>query len=455
MLKSFVSIHPYDQRIIAEYPIMHPAEVDRILENSKTTFAHWHTTSLTERSELLNRVAAVLRKNQKQYATLITMEMGKVLNESMSEVEKCAWNCAYYAEQAPAMLEPEISPSDADFSYVVFEPIGCVFAIMPWNFPFWQVFRFAAPVLMAGNTIILKHAPNVSGCALAIEQIFREAGLPEHVFQTVIVDTDRVEQIIAHDIVQGVTLTGSERAGSAVGALAGKHIKTSVLELGGSDPLIVLRDADTQLAARIALQSRFQNAGQSCIASKRFIVEEAAKDDFLQALVDGVRALKQGDPLQPGITTGPMARVDLAEELAQQQQASIRKGAALVIGGDRNDANFQPAILEHVHKGMPAFDQELFGPVASIITAKDAEHAVQLANDNRYGLGASLFSRDIDLAKRIARQLNAGGVFINALVKSDPRLPFGGVKKSGYGRELSHYGLKEFTNIKSVYIRKK
>lgn len=453
MIKSFSSIHPYDQRLIAEYPLMDAAQVDRVLENSRAAFAHWHTTPLLRRAELLNKVAEVLRQNKEQYATLITMEMGKVLSESMWEVEKCAWNCTYYAEHAPAMLEPEILPSDADNSYVVFDPIGCVFAIMPWNFPFWQVFRFAAPALIAGNTIILKHAPNVCGCALAMEQIFREAGLPEHVFQTVIIDTDRVEQIIANDIVQGVTLTGSERAGSAVGALAGKHIKTSVLELGGSDPLIVLRDADTELAARIALQSRFQNAGQSCIASKRFIVEDSVKDDFLHALVQGVRNLKQGDPLAPGITTGPMARLDLAEELAKQQQASVRKGAALLVGGDRHEANFQPAVLEHVTKGMPAFDEELFGPVASIITAKDADHAVDLANDNRYGLGASLFSRDIEHAQQIARRLNAGGVFINAMVKSDPRLPFGGIKKSGYGRELSHYGLKEFTNIKTVYIK--
>lgn len=453
MPNTFQSIHPFDQHLIAEYPVMDVQTVDALLKNSAEAFAHWQQTSINHRSDLLKKVAAELRNQKDQLARLITMEMGKILPEALAEIEKCAWNCDYYADHAEYMLEPEKISSDADESYVVYDPIGCVFAIMPWNYPFWQVFRFAAPVLMAGNTILLKHAPNVCGCALAMERIFLEAGLPQGVFQTVIIDTDLVEHIIQHPIVQGITLTGSERAGSAVAALAGKHIKTSVLELGGSDPLIVLRDADIALAVKVALQSRYQNAGQSCIASKRFIVEQQVKADFMQALIEGVAALRQGDPLQPETTTGPMARVDLAAQLHAQQKRSIDSGAKLLIGGDRDQANYIPAVLDNVHTGMPAFDEELFGPIAGIITAKDPDAAIQLANQSPYGLGASVFTRDLDLAKQMARKIQSGAVFVNALVKSDPRLPFGGVKKSGYGRELSHYGLKEFTNIKTVYIR--
>lgn len=452
MTQTFRSIHPYDQHVIAEYPVMDKHAVDKVLANSSKAFHMWRHTDMQQRVNLLHQLANVLRNNKATYARLISLEMGKILNEALGEVEKCAWNCDYYATQGPAMIADEPADADTAESYVAFDPIGAVFAIMPWNFPFWQVFRFAAPVILGGNTVILKHAPNVTGCAIAMQQIFLDAGFPEHIFQTVVIDTDLVEHIIAHDIVQGVTLTGSERAGMAVASLAGKHIKRSVMELGGSDALIVLNDADIDLAAKVALQSRFQNAGQSCIASKRFIVEEGAKQEFIQALINGVTKLKQGDPLLEGTTVGPMARMDLAAQLEAQMHLSVKGGAGIITGGARKGANFLPTVLDNVHAGMPAFDEELFGPIASIITAKNAEEAIAMANDNRYGLGASIFTRDIDKAKHYARIIESGSVFINALVRSDPRIPFGGVKKSGYGRELSHYGMKEFMNIKTIYI---
>lgn len=438
--------------MIAEYPLMDAKAVDTVLMHSADAFKHWRRTSMQLRADLLLRLAVVLRENKDAYAKIISLEMGKLFKEAQGEVEKCAWNCVYYAENGAAMINPEPAPADGSESYVVFESIGAVFAIMPWNFPFWQVFRFAAPVLLGGNTIILKHAPNVTGCAIAMQQIFLDAGFPEHVFQTVVIDVDLVENIIAHDIVQGVTLTGSERAGSAVASLAGKHLKKTVLELGGSDALIVLNDADVNLAAKVALQSRFQNAGQSCIASKRFIVEEKIRPDFIQALINGISAMKQGDPFNADTTMGPMARMDLAAQLESQLQISLRKGAGLLAGGARKGANFLPSVLDHVGKGMPAFDEELFGPIAAVISAANAEDAIAMANDSRYGLGASIFTQDMDKAKHYARQIESGSVFVNALVKSDPRIPFGGIKRSGYGRELSHFGMKEFMNIKTIYI---
>ncbi|HMX04585.1 MAG TPA: NAD-dependent succinate-semialdehyde dehydrogenase, partial [Chitinophagales bacterium] len=443
---------PFDQHVIAEYPLMDAKAVDTVLMHSADAFKHWRRTSMQLRADLLLRLAVVLRENKDVYAKIISLEMGKLFKEAQGEVEKCAWNCVYYAENGAAMINPEPAPADGSESYVVFEPIGAVFAIMPWNFPFWQVFRFAAPVLLGGNTIILKHAPNVTGCAIAMQQIFLDAGFPEHVFQTVVIDVDLVENIIAHEIVQGVTLTGSERAGSAVASLAGKHLKKTVLELGGSDALIVLNDADVNLAAKVALQSRFQNAGQSCIASKRFIVEEKIRPDFIQALINGISAMKQGDPFNADTTIGPMARMDLAAQLESQLQISLRKGAGLLAGGARKGANFLPSVLDHVEKGMPAFDEELFGPIAAVISAANADEAIAMANDSRYGLGASIFTQDIDKAKHYARQIESGSVFVNALVKSDPRIPFGGIKRSGYGRELSHFGMKEFMNIKTIYI---
>lgn len=448
----FKSIFPYTLEPIAEYEIMSSAKVEAFLAKSANAFKHWRKTSFAERSKLMLRVADLLIEHRDEYATLITNEMGKVLREAKAEVEKCAACCRYYAEHAEGFLKDIDQPSDAAKSYVSFEPIGAILAIMPWNFPFWQVFRFAAPYLMAGNVALLKHAPNVCGVALAIEKLFLEAGFPEGVFQTLIVDVDVVEKIIDHNIVQGVTLTGSELAGSKVGALAGKAIKKSVLELGGSDVVIVLEDADMQKAAKVATLSRMQNAGQSCIAAKRFITVGNAKDAFTQAVQNEIINLKQGNPFDESITTGPMARIDLAEKIEEQFKASLDKGAQIITGGERNNCNFTPALLVHVQEGMPAFDEEVFGPMASIIEAKDEAEAIRFANDSRYGLGAAIWSKDTEKAQALAKEIEAGAVFINALVKSDPRYPFGGIKKSGYGRELSYFGIHEFMNIKTIYI---
>lgn len=448
----FKSIYPYTQEVIAEYPLMDDATIDGCLIKSEAAFKQWRKTSFNHRSDLMLRLADVLLQNSSTYATLITREMGKVLKEAKAEVEKCAACCRYYAEHAEAFLKDVPQPSDAANSYVIYQPIGAILAIMPWNFPFWQVFRFAAPYIMAGNVALLKHAPNVCGTALAIEQAFTEAGFPAGVFQTLIMDVDKTEAIINHDIVQGVTLTGSELAGSKVATLAGKAIKKTVLELGGSDVVIVLEDADIQKAAKVAVQSRMQNAGQSCIAAKRFITVGNATGDFTEAVRREIAALKQGDPFDETITTGPVARIDLAEKLQQQMQASISNGAQLLLGGERDGCNFNPALLVNVQKGMATFDEEAFGPLASIIAAKDEQHAIDLTNDHRYGLGGAIWSRDIEKAQALGKEIESGAVFINAMVKSDPRYPFGGIKKSGYGRELSHFGIHEFMNAKTIYV---
>lgn len=448
----FKSIYPYTLETIAEYGIMSEAVLESKLDLSAKAYRHWKKTSFAERSALMIRVADLLIQHRDEYATLVTNEMGKILREAKAEVEKCASACRYYAEHAESFLQDVDQPSDAKKSYVTYDPVGAILAIMPWNFPFWQVFRFAAPYLMAGNVALLKHAPNVCGVALAIEKLLLEAGFPEGVFQTLIVDIDMTEKIIDHDIVQGVTLTGSELAGSKVGALAGKAIKKSVLELGGSDVVIVLEDADMQKAAQVAALSRMQNAGQSCIAAKRFITVGNAKESFTAAVQNEISKLKQGNPFDENITTGPMARIDLAEKLEEQFKRSLGKGAHLVTGGERNGCNFTPALLTNVTEGMATFDEEVFGPVASIIEAKDEVEAIRFANDSRYGLGAAIWSADLEKAQVLAKEIEAGGVFINALVKSDPRYPFGGVKKSGYGRELSHFGIHEFMNIKTIYV---
>ncbi len=452
MTNIFKSIFPYTLETVAEYEVMKEGVVNNCLSLSEKAFHYWRKTSFAERSAMMMRAGDLLIEKRDEYANLITMEMGKTLKEAKAEVEKCATVCRYFAEHAESFLQPVDMPSDASKSYVRYDPLGAILAIMPWNFPFWQVFRFAAPYLMAGNVALLKHAPNVCGVAIAIENIFLEAGFPKGVFQTLIVDVDIVETIINHDIVQGVTLTGSELAGSRVGALAGKAIKKSVLELGGSDVVIVLEDADIQKAAQVATLSRMQNAGQSCIAAKRFIAVGKAKDPFTDAVQAEIQKLKQGNPFSEEITTGPMARIDLAEKVEEQFKNSLNKGAHLVAGGNRNGCNYTPALLTNVYEGMPAFDEELFGPVASIILAKDDTDAIRLANDHRYGLGSAIWSKDIEKAQAFAKEIQAGAVFINALVKSDPRYPFGGIKKSGYGRELSSFGIHEFMNIKTVYV---
>jgi succinate-semialdehyde dehydrogenase/glutarate-semialdehyde dehydrogenase len=449
MLKS---IHPFDQSVIDEFPLHTPHDIQAKLDKASLAFSLWKKTTLVQRSEMMLRVAAVLRKNKEEYARTITWEMGKVISESRAEIEKCAVGCEYFAKHAENFLADKRIDTDAYKSLVAYQPIGAVLAIMPWNFPFWQVFRYAAPALMAGNVGLLKHSSNVTKCSMTIEKIFHEAGFPDGVFQSLIIQNTAIESILESRIVQGVALTGSESAGAKVGALAGKNIKKSVLELGGSDPFIVLEDADLDLTVKIATQSRMQNAGQSCIAAKRFIVHEKVKDEFVERFRISIEALRQGNPFDEKITTGPLARIDLAEDLEKQLKQSIQQGARIVTGGERNEGNFQPALLDHVKPGIVAFDEETFGPLAAVTSACSEQEAITFANASRYGLGASVWTKDRDRGERVAREVEAGSVFINSLMKSDVRLPFGGIKKSGYGRELSQEGIHEFVNIKTISI---
>jgi succinate-semialdehyde dehydrogenase / glutarate-semialdehyde dehydrogenase len=385
----------------------------------------------------------------------MALEMGKPLAQGVAEAEKCAWVCDYYADQAAAMLADQPRQTDAARSYVRFEAIGPVLAIMPWNFPFWQVFRFAAPALAAGNAGILKHAPNVSRCALEIEQVFRDAALPDGLFRSVFLSNEAAAGVIADPRVRAVTLTGSDRAGSQVAERAGRHLKKTVLELGGSDPFLVLEDADLARAAQIAAEARLQNSGQSCIAAKRFIVVEPIARDFLERFTAAMGSRRAGDPLDPAISIGPQARLDLRENLHRQVRESVQRGAQVVLGGQLPEgpgAFYPPTVLTAVQPGMPAFDEETFGPVAAVVRARDEADAVRIANASQYGLGASVWTADRARGERVARAIEAGSVFVNGLVKSDPRLPFGGVKRSGFGRELSEYGLREFVNVQTIWV---
>lgn len=450
---TFKSINPYTQESIAEYPAHTKAEIDKKMQDGWKAFAALKQAGQEQRAAWMLQAANLLKNNATEYGSLISREMGKTLKEAKAEVLKCAVTAEYYAQHIQPMLQPRLIESDGRRSYAAFEPKGIVLAIMPWNFPYWHVFRFAIPNMLAGNTVILKHASNVSGCGLAIERIFREAGFPEGAFQTVLVSSKDMEPLVADPRVQGVTLTGSTPAGMSVGQLAGKYIKKSVLELGGSDPFIVLKDANLEEAAKTAVKARMQNAGQSCIAAKRWIVEKAVADDFIQQVQSLITSLNQGDPFAADTDTGPMARPDLAEELEKQMQKSMEQGAVLLAGGERNGCNFIPALLTGVKPGMTAFEEETFGPLAAVITADDEASAIRLANQTPFGLGASLWTKDIEKAARLATLIDSGNVFINAMVRSDARLPFGGVKQSGYGRELSLEGVHEFLNIKTVYIQ--
>ena len=431
---------------------MDDAAIDRTLTTAEKTFPYWRDKTFAERAEILKNVAALLIERKNSLANLITNEMGKVLKESIAEVEKCALGCNFYAENAEQFLKDELIKTNYKKSFVAFQPIGAVFAIMPWNFPLWQVFRFAAPTIMAGNVALLKHAPNVCGCSLAIQNLFEDAGAAPGVFQSVIADTGVTGKILKSNIVQAVSLTGSEKAGSSVAAIASAYIKKSVLELGGSDAFIVLPDADIEKAAAIAVASRMQNAGQSCIAAKRFLIVKNVLDDFTAAVKAEIEKLKQGNPFDASTTTGPLARLDLAEKLYHQVQRSIAKGAEIILGGKVNGCNYQPTLLMNVQAGMPAFDEEIFGPVFSIIQVKDEGEAIEFANASRYGLGGNIWTKDTDKAMTLAKKINSGSVFINSMVKSEPALPFGGVKKSGYGRELSKHGIMEFVNVKTITV---
>ncbi|RAJ05081.1 succinate-semialdehyde dehydrogenase/glutarate-semialdehyde dehydrogenase [Chitinophaga skermanii] len=450
---SFKSINPYTSEIIATYAADTPAAIEEKLALAHQQFKAFQQTSLELRQSLMLSLAKQLKEHAADHAAVITAEMGKTLAEAKAEVLKCATTAEYYAEHIVEMLKPRLIVSDASKSYASYEAKGVILAIMPWNFPYWQVFRFAIPNILAGNTAILKHASNVSGCALAIEKVFIEAGFPAGSFQTVLVNSKDIEPIIADPRIQGVTLTGSTPAGMSVASLAGKYIKKTVLELGGSDPFIVLKDADVAKAAKVAVQARMQNAGQSCIAAKRFIVEKSVVNAFTDAVIEHIQALHQGDPTDTVTNVGPMARLDLANELMKQLQQSIRQGAKLATGGQQQGCNVLPALLTGVQPGMTAFDEETFGPLAVIVTATDENNAIQLANQTEFGLGASLWSKDLEKAAKLATRIESGNVFINAMMRSDARLPFGGIKQSGYGRELSMEGAHEFLNIKTVYIQ--
>jgi len=449
------TINPANNFVVKQFKAISDEEVKEKIEKAHTAFLNWRETSFAERGKMLNNTANVLRKNIKKYAEIMTTEMGKPITQAIAEVEKCAWVCEYYAENAEMILQKEFIQTDASESYVQFDPLGIVLAVMPWNYPFWQVLRFAAPALMAGNVALLKHASNVPMSALAIEELFLEAGLPENVFTTLLIESYQVDAVLKNSLVKAATLTGSEPAGKSVASISGKMLKKTVMELGGSDPFIVLADADIDDAVNIGVTARTLNNGQSCIAAKRFVMVEDVADEFEKKFVNKMNSLVIGDPMDEKTELGPIARADLMLELEYQVETTVKQGAKILCGGkplDREGAFFPATVLSGVQKGMLAYSEELFGPVAIMIRAKNTEDAIRIANDTPFGLGASIWTKDIEKAKELAKKIDSGSVFINGLVKSDPRLPFGGVKTSGYGRELSHYGIKEFVNIKTVWI---
>jgi succinate-semialdehyde dehydrogenase/glutarate-semialdehyde dehydrogenase len=449
------SINPATEETLAEFPEHSAADVERMLDAAAAAARAWRATGLDERRRLMQRAGAYLREHRDQLAGVMTAEMGKPIAESEAEIEKCAWNCDFYADHAAAMLADEPAPSGATQSYVTFDPLGVVLAIMPWNFPFWQVFRFAAPALMAGNVAVLKHASNVPQCALAIERVFRESGFPAAAFQTLLIDAAAVDDLIADPRIAAVTLTGSDATGSKVAAASGRALKKTVLELGGSDPFVVLADADIEAAAAMAVRARFINTGQSCIAAKRFIAVDAIADEFSERFTQGVGRLVVGNPADRATQIGPLARGDLRDGVGRQVRRSQEMGARVLTGGTAIEGAgyfFAPTVVDHAGPGQPVYEEETFGPVAAVIRVPDEAAAVAAANDSPYGLGAAIWTRDIARAQALAHQIEAGSVFINGMVVSDPRLPFGGIKRSGYGRELSHFGLREFVNIKTVWI---
>jgi succinate-semialdehyde dehydrogenase/glutarate-semialdehyde dehydrogenase len=450
------SINPTDGSLVREYAEATPGEVATVLAAAPRAFESWRRTSFAERAAVLRRVAALLRERRSDLARLMAVEMGKPVVQGRAEADKCAWVCEHYAGHAERLLAPEESPTDASRSYVAFEPLGPVLAVMPWNFPLWQVFRFAAPALMAGNVGLLKHASNVCGCALAIEDVLHAAGLPREAFRALLVGSSRVGALIEAPEVVAVTLTGSTPAGRAVAAKAGACLKKTVLELGGSDPYVVLEDADLERTAETCAAARLVNGGQSCIAAKRFVVVEPVLRRFEELLVERMRARRVGDPLEEDVDVGPQARRDLRDELVRQVEASVARGARVRLGcavPEGPGAFYPPSVLSGVVPGMPAFDEELFGPVAAVVAARDEADAIRLANHSAFGLGAAVFTRDLARGERIARhELQAGSCFVNAFVKSDPRLPFGGIRESGYGRELGAFGIREFVNVKTVYV---
>ena len=451
------SINPFSGEIIKTYPEYTSEEVNVIIQQVDAAFQQWKLTKFEHRGALMKRLQAKLVEKKEELALLMVSEMGKVKREALSEIEKCALGCSFYAQNAESFLKNESIKTEFSESYISCQPIGTVLAVMPWNFPFWQVFRFLAPALMAGNTGVLKHAANVSGCALAIEQLVREAEFPENVFRTLLIGSPAVKAVIENSLIKAVTITGSNQAGKSVASVAGSVLKKSVLELGGSDPYLILEDADVETAARLCVASRLLNAGQSCIGAKRFIVADKIYEAFKAEFVRLMGQASYGDPLDPQTTIGPLARFDLRDELHQQVEKSREVGATVLLGGYIPEAKapfYPPTVLENVVSGMPAYHQELFGPVAVLFRFKTENEAIRIANDTVFGLGAGIFTANIENGKMLAEKgLEAGCVFVNDFVKSDPRLPFGGIKESGYGRELSAFGIREFVNVKTVVVK--
>jgi succinate-semialdehyde dehydrogenase/glutarate-semialdehyde dehydrogenase len=452
---AITSVNPATEEVLARFDAFSPEQIDTALEEAHVAFRQWRDISFAQRAELVRRAARYLRANKARFAGLITAEMGKPIAEAEAEIEKSAWGCDFYADNAARFLADEPVDTNARESFVAFEPLGTVLAIMPWNFPFWQVFRFAAPALMAGNTAVLKHASNVPQCALALEEVFRESGFPRGAFRTLLVASAVVQDLIAERRIAAVTVTGSDAVGSSVAATAGRALKKTVLELGGSDAFIVLADADVDGAVECAVRARFQNAGQSCIAAKRFIVVEEVADAFEQRFAAAAARLRVGDPTRRDTQVGPLARADLRDDLDRQVRTSVGQGARILQGGERLSGRgyyYAPTVLAGVQPGMPAFQEETFGPVAAVVRVRDTDAAVAAANNSPFGLGGNLWTRDVERGKALARRIETGGVFINGMTASDPRLPLGGVKRSGYGRELSSFGIREFVNIQTIWV---
>lgn len=453
MGKSTKTINPFNNNLLANYQYSSVIQVSDALSVSQGSFTKWKLLDVKKRLDFIKNLAFVLTRQQHLLAEMGTKEMGKPIKQSIAEVQKCGLLCEYYLENAEKFLSPQSISTDGSQSFVTYEPLGVILGVMPWNFPYWQVFRFAIPAIIAGNTVVVKHASNVAGSAQLIEDIFLEAGFPKGVYQNLMISSDQVEEVINNPIIKGVSLTGSEKAGAAVASAAAKEIKKAVLELGGSNALIVCEDADLEKAVPIAVTARMQNAGQSCIAAKRFLVHESLFDAFISKFKEGVVKMKMGDPMNDDTEIGPLARVDLAEDIEKQINKSVEMGAKIVTGGKRNGAFYEPTVLVDVTTDMPVFNEEVFGPAVPVLPFKTFEDAVELSNKSNFGLGVSVFTEDIETLKTKVHLFEEGAVFINAMVKSDPALPFGGVKRSGYGRELAENGIKEFVNVKTVYIK--